>query len=148
MITGTTVRNKKGESRWTLTESRNGQTIGVSGQWFSKEAHSMTMLRKILAIDSVALVHDNVTQAMIALREGRGNDVLLLMRDALKTLDNIQRRVKIDEYTPAQRKVIDRQLAKAKADVKAGRTHGPFNTADEMIDFLHSGKSRKTAKKK
>jgi len=38
-----------------------------------------------------------------------------------------------DEYTPAQRRKIDARLAKALAEVKAGRVRGPFNSADEMI---------------
>ena len=38
-----------------------------------------------------------------------------------------------DEYTPAQRKVIDARLAEGLADIKAGRTFGPFHSADEMI---------------
>src|ERR1022692_4498516 len=41
-----------------------------------------------------------------------------------------------DEYTPAQRRAIDARLAKSEADFKAGRTQGPFNTADEAIAFL------------
>ncbi len=40
-----------------------------------------------------------------------------------------------DEYTPAQRRVIDAGLAKAEEDVKAGRVHGPF-TAKEAGEFL------------
>ena len=31
-----------------------------------------------------------------------------------------------DEYTPAQRRIIDAQLADSLADVDAGRVHGPF----------------------
>ena len=38
-----------------------------------------------------------------------------------------------DEYTPAQRRIIDASLAEGLADIKAGRTFGPFNTAEEMI---------------
>ena len=38
-----------------------------------------------------------------------------------------------DEYTPEQRRVIDARLARSLADVKKGRTFGPFNTADELI---------------
>jgi hypothetical protein len=34
-----------------------------------------------------------------------------------------------DEYTPAQRRIIDAQLAEA----RKGPYYGPFNTADEMI---------------
>jgi bifunctional DNA-binding transcriptional regulator/antitoxin component of YhaV-PrlF toxin-antitoxin module len=33
-----------------------------------------------------------------------------------------------DEYTPAQRRAIDAQLAEALTDIQAGRTHGPFRT--------------------
>jgi bifunctional DNA-binding transcriptional regulator/antitoxin component of YhaV-PrlF toxin-antitoxin module len=37
-----------------------------------------------------------------------------------------------DEYTPAQRKVIDARLAEA----RKGPYHGPFSTADAAITFL------------
>ncbi len=43
-----------------------------------------------------------------------------------------------DEYTPAQRRVIDREIAKGLADVKAGRLHGPFETHEDMLKFLHA----------
>lgn len=43
-----------------------------------------------------------------------------------------------DEYTPEQRKIIDAQIAEGLADVKAGRVHGPFETHQEMIKFLHT----------
>jgi bifunctional DNA-binding transcriptional regulator/antitoxin component of YhaV-PrlF toxin-antitoxin module len=53
-----------------------------------------------------------------------------------------------EEYTPAQRRIIDAQLAEGLADIKAGRTYGPFNTADEMISHMKAHlKKRKTAKK-
>ena len=38
-----------------------------------------------------------------------------------------------DEYTPAQRRIIDARLAESEQDLKNGRTFGPFNTAGEMI---------------
>jgi bifunctional DNA-binding transcriptional regulator/antitoxin component of YhaV-PrlF toxin-antitoxin module len=41
-----------------------------------------------------------------------------------------------DEYTPEQRRVIDARLAEGLADIKAGRTFGPFETHEEMIEFL------------
>jgi len=54
-----------------------------------------------------------------------------------------------DEYTPAQRRAIDAQLAGALADVKAGRTAGPFHTADEMIAHMKAElKKRAAAAKK
>ncbi len=37
------------------------------------------------------------------------------------------------DYTPEQRRTIDAQLAGGLADIKAGRTFGPFNSAGEMI---------------
>ena len=41
-----------------------------------------------------------------------------------------------DEYTPAQRRVIDAQLAKSLEDLKKGRGFGPFDTAEEMITHM------------
>jgi AbrB family looped-hinge helix DNA binding protein len=57
-----------------------------------------------------------------------------------------------DEYTTRQRRAIDRALAVGLDDIKKGRLHGPFDTHEEMIEFLHrqangaAGKSRKPAK--
>jgi bifunctional DNA-binding transcriptional regulator/antitoxin component of YhaV-PrlF toxin-antitoxin module len=49
-----------------------------------------------------------------------------------------------DEYTPAQRRVIDAQLDEA----EKGPFHGPFNTAAEMIAHMQSQlRKRATAKK-
>lgn len=51
-----------------------------------------------------------------------------------------------DEYTPEQRRVIDAQLAGGLADIKAGRTFGPFNSAQEMIAHMKAQlKKRKVA---
>ncbi|MBI3681029.1 MAG: AbrB/MazE/SpoVT family DNA-binding domain-containing protein [Acidobacteria bacterium] len=52
-----------------------------------------------------------------------------------------------DEYTPEQRRVIDAQIAEGLEDVKKGRLHGPFETHEEMIKFLHS-RARKSAPRK
>jgi bifunctional DNA-binding transcriptional regulator/antitoxin component of YhaV-PrlF toxin-antitoxin module len=41
-----------------------------------------------------------------------------------------------EEYTPAQRRALDRELAKGLEDVRKGRTYGPFDTADDAIKFL------------
>jgi len=41
-----------------------------------------------------------------------------------------------DEYTPAQRRIIDARLAAGLADITAGRTFGPFDGADEMIAHM------------
>ena len=57
-------------------------------------------------------------------------------------------RTAADEYTPAQRQAIDRELAKGAADVKAGRVYGPFSTADETIASLQANLKKRAAVKK
>jgi hypothetical protein len=42
-----------------------------------------------------------------------------------------------DEYTPAQRRVIDARLTKADEDMKHGRVYGPFDTHSQFIASLH-----------
>src|ERR1039457_4954423 len=53
-----------------------------------------------------------------------------------------------DEYTPEQRRVIDARLAEGLADIKAGRTFGPFDTADEMIAHMKRGLRKNIASRK
>ena len=38
-----------------------------------------------------------------------------------------------DEYTREQRRMIDREIAKGLEDFKSGRSHGPFDTAGEVV---------------
>ena len=42
-----------------------------------------------------------------------------------------------NEYTPEQRRVIDARLAESTEDIRAGRLYGPFDTHEEMVQFLH-----------
>jgi bifunctional DNA-binding transcriptional regulator/antitoxin component of YhaV-PrlF toxin-antitoxin module len=51
-----------------------------------------------------------------------------------------------DEYTPAQRRVIDARLARGEQDIEAGRVHGPF-TAKEASAFIE-GLAKKRATQK
>jgi AbrB family looped-hinge helix DNA binding protein len=54
-----------------------------------------------------------------------------------------------EDYTPAQRKLIDARLAKAEVDRKEGRTHGPFSTAAQAVKFLNKEiKARKGARRR
>ena len=55
-----------------------------------------------------------------------------LVREDLKQHKVERRVVADDEYTPAQRRVIDREIEKGLADIKAGRVYGPFATVKEM----------------
>src|SRR5438128_922052 len=52
-----------------------------------------------------------------------------------------------DEYTPTQRKILNAQLAEDLADIRAGCTAGPFNSADEMIAHMKSELKKRAAKK-
>ena len=42
-----------------------------------------------------------------------------------------------DEYTPAQRRKIDRAIAEGLDDIKYGRLEGPFSSHKEFIASLH-----------
>ena len=49
-----------------------------------------------------------------------------------------------DEYTPAQRRIIDARLDKA----EKGPSYGPFNTAAEMIAHMKGELKKRAAAKK
>ena len=49
-----------------------------------------------------------------------------------------------DEYTPAQRRIINAQLREA----EKGPFHGPFDTADEMIAHMKGELKKRAALKK
>ncbi|MGA2593090.1 MAG: AbrB/MazE/SpoVT family DNA-binding domain-containing protein [Bryobacteraceae bacterium] len=53
-----------------------------------------------------------------------------------------------DEYTPAQRRIIDARLAKSDEDIKRGRVYGPFNTAEEMAASIEANIKKLRAAKK
>ena len=54
----------------------------------------------------------------------------------------------IDEYTPPQRRLIDARLAESEEDLKQRRTHGPFNTADEMVAHMKAALKKQAAPSK
>jgi len=51
-----------------------------------------------------------------------------------------------DENTPEQRRIINAQLAEGLEDIRAGRVSPRFNTVDEMLASLKSG--RKTTRRR
>lgn len=53
----------------------------------------------------------------------------------------------VDEYTPAQRRKIDAGLAKANADVKAGRLSPVFTDHAELISHLHNSARKRDLQK-
>lgn len=52
-----------------------------------------------------------------------------------------------DEYTREERRAIDERLAKANADIEAGRVHGPF-TARGAATFIERLAKRRAVKGK
>ena len=46
------------------------------------------------------------------------------------------------EYTPAQRRIIQARIKKADADVAAGRVYGPFRTHEELMASLASKRNK------
>ena len=52
-----------------------------------------------------------------------------------------------DEYTPAQRRIIDASLARADDDIMAGRVSRAFSDHGEFIAALHKEAAKLSAKK-
>ena len=53
-----------------------------------------------------------------------------------------------DEYTPAQRRIVDAHLAEGLADIKAGRVSKVFSSAEEFIADLHKAVRKRTPRPK
>lgn len=51
------------------------------------------------------------------------------------------------EYTPAQRRMVDARLAKSDEDIRRGRVHGPFGTAEAMAASIEHNIRMRKAKK-
>jgi bifunctional DNA-binding transcriptional regulator/antitoxin component of YhaV-PrlF toxin-antitoxin module len=50
-----------------------------------------------------------------------------------------------DEYTPAQRREIDRGIAASEKDYAAGKSYGPFDTAADAIAAINANLRRRRA---
>lgn len=62
--------------------------------------------------------------------------------------DLLEATVEGKKITLSPKSVVDRELALALEDVRKGRTHGPFNTVDELMRSLtRSAKKRKQGKR-
>lgn len=51
------------------------------------------------------------------------------------------------DYTPAERRAIDRGIAQSEREYREGRSAGPFDTHEEFIAALHAEVKKPTAKK-
>ena len=63
------------------------------------------------------------------------------------TITILLKRTTDDEYTPAQRRIVDAELDKANEDIKTGRVHGPFSTHKEFVASLHREAKKLSGKK-
>jgi AbrB family looped-hinge helix DNA binding protein len=91
-------------------------------------------LRAAIGVAEGDLVEASIQRGKIVL-----TPKLIIDRSKFPTAD--------DEYTPAQRRAIDARLDKSEADLKKGRTAGPFNTASEMIAHMKTVLKKRTATK-
>ena len=95
-----------------------------------------TKLRSLAGISEGDLVEAAFQRGKIVL-----TPKLVIDRSILPTADQ--------EYTHAQRGIIDARLAKSDEDIKHGRVYGPFNTADEMAASIEANiRKLRTAKKR
>ncbi len=60
----------------------------------------------------------------------------------IKVGDLLEAKAEKGKITLTPKSMIDKRLAEALADVKAGRTYGPFETAEELIESLHRNARR------
>jgi bifunctional DNA-binding transcriptional regulator/antitoxin component of YhaV-PrlF toxin-antitoxin module len=53
-----------------------------------------------------------------------------------------------DQYTPAERRAINRGIAQSEKEYREGRCFGPFSTHEEFIASLHKEAAKLAAKKR
>jgi AbrB family looped-hinge helix DNA binding protein len=61
--------------------------------------------------------------------------------------DFLEASVERGKITLTPKLLVDREIAEGLADLKEGRTHGPFDSAEEMIAALHSLTAKRGKKK-
>jgi predicted transcriptional regulator len=69
-----------------------------------------------------------------------------LFREGLKLLRH--ERAIANEYTAAQRRVIDARIAEGLEDFREGRFHGPFDTAEDAVASMKAELKRRAAAKR
>jgi antitoxin component of MazEF toxin-antitoxin module len=71
--------------------------------------------------------------------EVKASDGVITILPKLPTADN--------EYTPAERRAIDRGIAASEKDYKEGRSYGPFKTHEAFVASLRAETARMRKKK-
>jgi hypothetical protein len=64
------------------------------------------------------------------------------------TIIIVAKRETHDEYTPAQRRAIDRGIAQSEKEYRQGKTAGPFDSAQEFLADLHRESAKLDAKQR
>jgi AbrB family looped-hinge helix DNA binding protein len=89
-------------------------------------------------------------RSAVGLADGDIVEVKAIGKKILITPQLVVDRSKIptdDEYTPAQRRVIDARLAEADEDIRKGRVSGPFASHKELVKSLRRGSAKVRPKK-
>ena len=60
--------------------------------------------------------------------------------------DLLEARADRGKITFVPKSAIDREIAEGLDDIRKGRTHGPFETAEDMIRFLHRSAKKSSGK--
>jgi bifunctional DNA-binding transcriptional regulator/antitoxin component of YhaV-PrlF toxin-antitoxin module len=71
----------------------------------------------------------------------------LRRRAGLNVGDFLDAKLERGTLTLTPQTPVDRDIAESLEDLKAGRTYGPFDTADEMMRSLRARRPRKSANK-
>ena len=94
---------------------------------------------------SISLSPSEIRQArLLAKRTNRS--LSGLFREGLKLLR--EDRPAPEEYTPAQRRLIDARIAEGLEDFRKGRFHGPFDTAEEAMASMKTNLKRRAVAKR
>jgi bifunctional DNA-binding transcriptional regulator/antitoxin component of YhaV-PrlF toxin-antitoxin module len=102
---------------------------------------------------TVAVRNDNKTPLVVPLSLRRkvgfksGQELEFSVSGGVITLAP-KRVTAADEYTPAERRAIDRGIAASEKDYKAGRSYGPFDTHEAFIASLNKESAKLRAKRK
>ena len=93
---------------------------------------------------SISLLPSEIRQARL-LAKKTNRSLSGVFREGLKLLRDD--RTAPDEYTPAQRRLIDARIAEGLDDFRKGRFYGPFDTAGETIASMKANLKRRAAPK-
>jgi bifunctional DNA-binding transcriptional regulator/antitoxin component of YhaV-PrlF toxin-antitoxin module len=102
---------------------------------------------------TVAVKNDNKTPLVVPLSLRRkagfksGQELEFRMSDGVITLAPKAPNA-ADEYTPAERRAIDRGIAKSEKEYGEGKFAGPFATVEEFLTDLHAQSAKLSPKRK